>query len=142
MFAGEREAQGPVGMYLLEHVCTHTCIFSYTYAYTCMYIQASLLIFGSYLVFAGEMEAQGLLAFMLYQGQLQEYFANLLNSFTNLIKSAGAGMHVHIWVYVCMYVCVCVGECAHVFINCVPMYDVSMYVCCIKGSCRSILRIC
>ena len=31
---------------------------------------------------------------MLYQGQLQEYFGNLLNSFTNLIKSAGAGAKV------------------------------------------------
>ena len=28
------------------------------------------------------------LAFMLYQGQLQEYFQNLFNSFTSLVKSS------------------------------------------------------
>jgi ABC-type multidrug transport system fused ATPase/permease subunit len=40
------------------------------------------------------MPMQTLLAFMLYQGQLLEYFNNLINSFTNLIKSAGAGAKV------------------------------------------------
>jgi len=35
-----------------------------------------------------------LVAFMLYQAQLQEYFGHLLNSFTNLIKSVGAGAKV------------------------------------------------
>lgn len=34
------------------------------------------------------------MAFMLYQAQLQEYFGHLLNSFTNLIKSVGAGAKV------------------------------------------------
>ncbi|EKX34120.1 hypothetical protein GUITHDRAFT_119675 [Guillardia theta CCMP2712] len=57
-------------------------------------VQSSLLIYGSLLVFNGELEATTLLSFMLYQGQLQEYFSNLLNSFTNLIKSAGAGAKV------------------------------------------------
>jgi len=35
-----------------------------------------------------------LLAFMLYEGQLQAQFSDLLNSFTNLVKSAGAGAKV------------------------------------------------
>jgi len=37
---------------------------------------------------------QVLIAFMLYQGQLQEYTANLVNSLTNLVKSTGAGAKV------------------------------------------------
>lgn len=57
-------------------------------------IQASLLVYGSSLVFGGKINPQTLLAFMLYQGQLQEYVSHLLNSFTNLIKSAGAGAKV------------------------------------------------
>ena len=39
-------------------------------------------------------QASTLLAFMLYQGQLLEYFNNLVNSFTGLIRSAGAGAKV------------------------------------------------
>ena len=57
-------------------------------------VQAALLIFGAYYVLYDGMPPELLLAFMLYQGQLQEYFQNLLNSFTNLIKSSGAGTKV------------------------------------------------
>ena len=38
-----------------------------------------------------ELEAEVLLAFMLYQSQLQNEVLNLFNSFTSLIKSSGAG---------------------------------------------------
>ena len=57
-------------------------------------MQASLLAYGAHLISLELVTADTLLAFMLYQGQLQEYFGNLLNSFTNLIKSAGAGAKV------------------------------------------------
>eukprot|EP00802_Teleaulax_amphioxeia_P006827 Tamp_06832.p1 GENE.Tamp_06832~~Tamp_06832.p1 ORF type:complete len:820 (+),score=155.99 Tamp_06832:361-2460(+) len=59
-----------------------------------MCVQAALLMYGSHLIFIDLVTADTLLAFMLYQGQLQEYFGNLLNSFTNLLKSAGAGAKV------------------------------------------------
>ena len=54
-------------------------------------VQGSLLIYGSWLSYKDILEPEVLLAFMLYQGQLQEYFQNLFNSYTNLIKSFGAG---------------------------------------------------
>lgn len=57
-----------------------------------MCVQAALLCYGSHLVWLEQLSPNVLLAFMLYQGQLQEYFGNLLNSFTNLLKSAGAGV--------------------------------------------------
>lgn len=59
-------------------------------------VQASLLAYGGYLVRspAIQMHPKILLAFMLYQGQLQEYFQNLMNSFTSLIKSSGAAAKV------------------------------------------------
>ena len=40
------------------------------------------------------MHPKVLIAFMLYQGQLQEYTSNLLNSMTNLIKAGGSGAKV------------------------------------------------
>jgi len=64
-----------------------------TFLVNCV-VQASLLAYGSHLVFQGALNPQTLLAFMLYQGQLQEYVSHLLNSFTNLLKSAGAGAKV------------------------------------------------
>ena len=77
-------------------------------------VQASLLLIGSALIKHGKLTGEILLAFMLYQGQLQvrpygegsagttasflsnaprkqEYVMNLLNSFTSLVKSSGAG---------------------------------------------------
>ena len=57
-------------------------------------LQASLLLYGSHLCLHEGMHPQVLIAFMLYQGQLQEYTANLVNSLTNLIKSTGAGAKV------------------------------------------------
>ena len=57
-------------------------------------VQSALLMYGSHLIFIDQVTADTLLAFMLYQGQLQEYFGNLLNAFTNLLKSAGAGAKV------------------------------------------------
>ena len=57
-------------------------------------VQGSLLIYGSWLVQQNFLRGEILLAFMLYQGQLQEYFQNLFNSYTSLIKSFGAGKKV------------------------------------------------
>ena len=57
-------------------------------------VQGSLLIYGSWLSYKDILEPEVLLAFMLYQGQLQEYFQNLFNSYTNLIKSFGAGTKI------------------------------------------------
>eukprot|EP00943_MAST-04B_sp_MAST-4B-sp1_P001848 g1848.t1 len=57
-------------------------------------VQGGLLIYGSWLVQNNYLKPEILLAFMLYQGQLQEYFQNLFNSYTNLIKSFGAGKKV------------------------------------------------
>jgi len=57
-------------------------------------VQASLLTMGVHLYKGHKLEPKTLLAFMLYQGQLQEYCSNLLNSFTNLVKSTGAGAKV------------------------------------------------
>ena len=77
-----------------------------------MCVQAAILAYGAHLLAIDLTSADTLLAFMLYQGQLQEYFGNLLNSFTNLIKSAGAGAKVfahsrraymHIYTYIYMY---------------------------------------
>ena len=54
-------------------------------------VQSSILLYGVYLCIHEGMHPEILIAFMLYQGQLQEYCSNLLNSFSNLIKSTGAG---------------------------------------------------
>jgi len=60
-------------------------------------VQASILSYGGYLILyrpdLGK-SPRTMIAFMLYQGQLQEYCSNLFNSFTNLIKSSGAGAKV------------------------------------------------
>jgi ABC-type multidrug transport system fused ATPase/permease subunit len=45
-------------------------------------------------VYIGQMPAATLIAFMLYQGQLQSNCSNLFDSFTNLIKATGAGEKV------------------------------------------------
>ena len=52
-------------------------------------LQAALLAYGARLCLKEGMHPQVLIAFMLYQGQLQEYTANLVNSLSNLIKSTG-----------------------------------------------------
>ena len=56
-------------------------------------VPTALLVYGSYLVFHG-MHPEKLIAFMLYQGQLQEYVSNLLNAFTSMYKSSGAATSV------------------------------------------------
>ena len=57
-------------------------------------VQASLLLLGSIFVEQGKLTPEILLAFMLYQGQLQEYTLNLFQSYSSLIKSSGAGDRV------------------------------------------------
>ena len=61
-----------------------------------MVVQAALLGYGSYLAKDPDimLEPKILLAVMLYQGQLGEYFRNLLSSFNSLIKSSGAAAKV------------------------------------------------
>jgi ATP-binding cassette subfamily B (MDR/TAP) protein 9 len=39
----------------------------------------------------GNLTSEILLAFMLYQGQLQNEMMNLFNSYSSLVKSTGAG---------------------------------------------------
>jgi ATP-binding cassette subfamily B (MDR/TAP) protein 9 len=57
-------------------------------------VQVVILAYGSHLVLSSTMQASTLIAFMLYQGQLQSECLNFFNSFTNLIKSTGAGQKV------------------------------------------------
>lgn len=54
-------------------------------------VQALLLYIGSRLVQADRLTPSVLLAFMLYQGQLQSETLNLFQSYSSLIKSSGAG---------------------------------------------------
>ena len=54
-------------------------------------VQAVLLYVGSLFVESKEMHVEVLLAFMLYQGQLQSYTLQIFQSFTALVKSSGAG---------------------------------------------------
>lgn len=54
-------------------------------------VQATLLIIGTALIQHGKLTGEILLAFMLYQGQLQSETMNLFQSYTSLIKSSGAG---------------------------------------------------
>mmetsp|Transcript_10640 Transcript_10640/g.18126 ORF Transcript_10640/g.18126 Transcript_10640/m.18126 type:complete len:932 (-) Transcript_10640:41-2836(-) len=57
-------------------------------------VQAALLLLGSIFVEIGKLTPEVLLAFMLYQGQLQEYTLNLFQSYSSLVKSSGAGDRV------------------------------------------------
>lgn len=57
-------------------------------------VQAALLLLGSIFVEIGKLTPEVLLAFMLYQSQLQEYTLNLFQSYSSLIKSSGAGDRV------------------------------------------------
>lgn len=54
-------------------------------------VQAVLLYVGGLFVEEKQMHVEVLLAFMLYQGQLQSYMLQIFQSFTSLIKSSGAG---------------------------------------------------
>jgi ABC-type multidrug transport system fused ATPase/permease subunit len=54
-------------------------------------VQGTLLLVGSYMIQNGNLTSEVLLAFMLYQGQLQNEMMNLFNSYSSLIKSSGAG---------------------------------------------------
>jgi ABC-type multidrug transport system fused ATPase/permease subunit len=55
------------------------------------FVQAALLFYGAYLIEHGQLTPEVLLAFMLYQGQLQQETQNFFNSYTSLVKSSGAG---------------------------------------------------
>jgi ABC-type multidrug transport system fused ATPase/permease subunit len=54
-------------------------------------VQGVLLWFGTTLIEEGKLTPGVLLAFMLYQSQLQNETLSLMNSYTSLIKSSGAG---------------------------------------------------
>lgn len=54
-------------------------------------VQGTLLLVGSYMIQHGTLTGEVLLAFMLYQGQLQNEMMNLFQSYSSLIKSSGAG---------------------------------------------------
>jgi len=51
-------------------------------------------LIGTIFVQQGKLTPEILLAFMLYQGQLQEYTLNLFQSYSSLVKSSGAGDRV------------------------------------------------
>jgi len=57
-------------------------------------VQSLLLYVGMRLMEEGELGAEVLLAFMLYQSGLQNEVMNLFNAYTSLIKSSGAGANV------------------------------------------------
>lgn len=57
-------------------------------------VQTLLLYVGMQLIRTEQMRPEVLLAFMLYQSQLQNEVMNLFNSYTSLIKSSGAGSKV------------------------------------------------
>jgi ATP-binding cassette, subfamily B, bacterial len=57
-------------------------------------VQAALLYIGLRLVQHGNLAPGVLLAFALYQSQLQNELLNLMNSYTSLVKSTGAGEKV------------------------------------------------
>jgi ABC-type multidrug transport system fused ATPase/permease subunit len=57
-------------------------------------VQGTLLWIGIHLIQHDKLSAGVLLAFMLYQSQLQNETQNLMNSYTSLIKSSGAGEKV------------------------------------------------
>jgi ABC-type multidrug transport system fused ATPase/permease subunit len=54
-------------------------------------VQGVLLLYGSHLIQQGKLTGEVLLAFMLYQGQLQNEMLNLFQSYSSLVKSSGAG---------------------------------------------------
>lgn len=60
-------------------------------------VQAALLLVGSMFVEDGTITPEVLLAFMLYQGQLQEYTLNLFQSYSSLIKSSGGKKHTYVF---------------------------------------------
>jgi len=64
-----------------------------TFLMNCL-VQAALLAYGSFLVWAGVMPVDSVVSFMLYRSQLQEWVNNLLNSYTQLLRGAGAASRV------------------------------------------------
>eukprot|EP00980_Cylindrotheca_fusiformis_P031128 scaffold25855_cov132-Cylindrotheca_fusiformis.AAC.1 len=54
-------------------------------------VQGVLLLYGSHLIKHGKLTGEVLLAFMLYQGQLQNEMMNLFQSYSSIVKSSGAG---------------------------------------------------
>ena len=61
-----------------------------------LFVPASVLLYGCYLVFHGEhgMDGQKLFAFFLYQGQLQNWFGQLISCITGLYESSGTSRMV------------------------------------------------
>jgi ABC-type bacteriocin/lantibiotic exporter with double-glycine peptidase domain len=56
--------------------------------------QAALLGYGGWLVLQHDMSAETLVSFILYRGQLQEWFGNILSNYTATLRSAGAGSKI------------------------------------------------
>ena len=67
--------------------------FMYSLISACL-VPASILYRGGGYVLDGEMHAEKLIASMLYSAILQEYFGNLLSSFTNLFAARGAAVEI------------------------------------------------
>jgi len=60
-------------------------------------VQSALLLYGVRLTRDDEIDPSLMIAFMLYQAQLQNWAQFLLNGWTNLIKSSGASLKVFQW---------------------------------------------
>ena len=58
------------------------------------FVPFMILYVGGSFVLNGEMHAEKLVAAVLYQSQLQEYFGQLLNAFTSLYKASGSATEV------------------------------------------------
>jgi len=56
--------------------------------------QAALLGYGGLLVLQDKMPAETLVSFILYRGQLQEWFSAILDNYASVLRSAGAGSKI------------------------------------------------
>jgi len=56
--------------------------------------QAALLGYGGWLVLQDKMPAETLVSFILYRGQLQEWFSAILDNYAATLRSAGAGSKI------------------------------------------------
>lgn len=64
-----------------------------TFLMNCV-VQASLVGYGAALCFRGAMASESLVAFMLYRSQLQDQVNAILNSYTEVVRGAGAADRV------------------------------------------------
>merc|ERR1712032_447265 len=64
-----------------------------TFLMSCV-TQTVILAYGAFLVLNGALLVEGLIAFMLYRGDLQNWVSQLLDAYTSLVQGAGASTRV------------------------------------------------